>query len=855
MSQHRYDAKDPKYRILYNHFNQPGHDRCLTMKVRIIEKIYHHTNSPILSTPYRTDRELFWIKELGTAMPYGCNDNIKGVGNLSSPGCNEINVMSLFNTIPRTKRSHGHKRIQHPNVKKSSKPRTLEDTFNDLLSNIQKPLGIHHIRTILFSLPVNYLKDLRDFGLDKGGVDPFSPKYRLSSIICDVASFRLFKPVRSEPLHDNNRKFLHIPFANKGIDAINISNILNRKEVVKEIPPYFKNQSVPIVSYSYTNSIGRKIFNYKEALQDINIEEYLKNPLTCDCSHSPFQYNPSGHVITGDLNIIQHENLRKVISHGPKFREPQHINWKHNFKIIMDAVEDYARRWIKREVDQDPELESLSDWVRTIRSLVQGRIHKLKNCVNSRPKFVFKDQEAVKCLSSLHDKYVIVPVDKASNNIVFVCKSYYFECLIKELGINNNTSSNTTYKPTSFDKDEILANHRSFMTSLNIPSGKESEDLPYLYWIPKLHKTPYKERYIAGSSTCSTKELSIHLTKILSAVKEGQQKYCETVYSRSGINHMWILKNSKDLLDNLKSRSFSQVSSIKTFDFSTLYTTLPHDKLKTRLKETIHKAFSHRNYGSKSVVLGYNSTYFSNKIHKGKTCYSEEQVISMLEFLIDNIFVSFGGTLFQQVVGIPMGTNCAPLLADLFLYSYESEFLQKLVKDKKIHEARAFNFTYRYIDDVLSINNSRFAEFLPLIYPPELEVKETTDTASSASFLDLYLEFDDSGQLSTKIYDKRDDFNFKIINFPNMCSNIPASPAYGVYISQLIRYARASSNYSDFLKRHLHLRNRLLDQGYKKIRLIRSLKKFIFRYQYLVEIYSVSAEKIISDAFSYSENV
>jgi hypothetical protein len=106
---------------------------------------------------------------------------------------------------------------------------------------------------------------------------------------------------------------------------------------------------------------------------------------------------------------------------------------------------------------------------------------------------------------------------------------------------------------------------------------------------------------------------------------------------------MWTLKNSKDLLDNLKSRSFSHVSSVKTFDFSTLYTTLPHDKLKPRLKETIHKAFSHRNDGSIFVVLGYNSTYFSNKIQKDKTCYSEEQVISMLEFLIDNIFVSFGG--------------------------------------------------------------------------------------------------------------------------------------------------------------------------------------------------------------------
>ena len=88
-----------------------------------------------------------------------------------------------------------------------------------------------------------------------------------------------------------------------------------------------------------------------------------------------------------------------------------------------------------------------------------------------------------------------------------------------------------------------------------------------------------------------------------------------------------------------------------------------------------------------------------------------------------------------------------------------------------------------------------------------------------------------------------------------MFSNIPASPTYGVYISQLIRYPRASSNYSEFLKPYLHLRNRLLDQGYNKIRLIRTLKRFIFRYQDLVEIYSVSAETMISDAFSYSENV
>ena len=73
----------------------------------------------------------------------------------------------------------------------------------------------------------------------------------------------------------------------------------------------------------------------------------------------------------------------------------------------------------------------------------------------------------------------------------------------------------------------------------------------------------------------------------------------------------------------------------------------------------------------------------------------------MLEFLIDNTFVIFGGRVFQQTVGIPMGTNCAHLLADLFLYSYEVDFIQEFLKKNEKKLARSFNFTFRYIDDVL----------------------------------------------------------------------------------------------------------------------------------------------------------
>ena len=66
-------------------------------------------------------------------------------------------------------------------------------------------------------------------------------------------------------------------------------------------------------------------------------------------SCSPFIYNPTGHVATGDLKIINNTSLREVFAKGPKYRKPKSINWKHNFKILMDSVEDYARQWEKRE--------------------------------------------------------------------------------------------------------------------------------------------------------------------------------------------------------------------------------------------------------------------------------------------------------------------------------------------------------------------------------------------------------------------------------------------------------------------------------------------------------------------------
>ena len=133
------------------------------------------------------------------------------------------------------------------------------------------------------------------------------------------------------------------------------------------------------------------------------------------------------------------------------------------------------------------------------------------------------------------------------------------------------------------------------------------------------------------------------------------------------------------------------------------------------------------------------------------------------------------------------------------------------------------------------------------MYPPELEIKDTTQSNTSASYLDFLLLIDRDGQLRTSLYDQRDDFNFHITNFPFLSSNISSSPAFGVYISQLIRYARACCSYVCFILRAVRLSNKLLGQGYVKERLKSSLRKFYGRYGDLTKQYEVPLSGMLHD--------
>ena len=340
MNGHRSAIKKGGQSLLHRHFHQPDHS-VDDMRVQILEKVYHSSENPTLLTSLRRTRELFWIKELGTAKPYGFNDQIKGVGTLSSISCKKTNIYSLFNKQPIRKRSHGKR---HYN-KRTPQPDATTSTLVDLVDMIEKPEGVHNINTKLFSISFPQLRSLQKLALESTNFDYSSAEYRVIAIILDIANYRLFRPVRSDVPAEKPKHFLKIKFLNKAVDAINLPALLRSTSVTDKIPVYFRDKEPPIVSYEYTSTVASKLFNFAPTLSNLNVSEYLSNSQTSQCKKSKFCYEPHGHVITGDLRVIENAKLRELVAKGPKYREPNRVNWKATETMFLESIDLYAKNW------------------------------------------------------------------------------------------------------------------------------------------------------------------------------------------------------------------------------------------------------------------------------------------------------------------------------------------------------------------------------------------------------------------------------------------------------------------------------------------------------------------------------
>ena len=197
-----------------------------------------------------------------------------------------------------------------------------------------------------------------------------------------------------------------------------------------------------------------------------------------------------------------------------------------------------------------------------------------------------------------------------------------------------------------------------------------------------------------------------------------------------------------------------------------------------------------------------------------------------------------------------MGTNCAPLVADLFLYCYERDFMLSLSPSTQSDVIDAFNNTSRYLDDILNIDNPFFAHLVHSIYPRELTLNKANSTDTVVSFLDLHLSVVNDN-IIIKIYDKRDDFNFNIVNYPQLDGDVPRTTSYGVYISQLIRFGRACSDVTEFNIRNKHITSKLLQQGFRYHKLRINFAKFYKRNGDLVEKYNTNLKTLLQQGITH----
>ena len=214
-----------------------------------------------------------------------------------------------------------------------------------------------------------------------------------------------------------------------------------------------------------------------------------------------------------------------------------------------------------------------------------------------------------------------------------------------------------------------------------------------------------------------------------------------------------------------------------------------------------------------------------------------------LIYLLDNIYIRFGTKLYRQIVGIPMGTNCAPLAADLFLFGYERDFMKSLSNVNQAEIIEAFKSISRYLDDLLNIDNPDFEGMVNRIYPPELQLNKANTSDTEAPFCICICPF------QTELF----HLKFMISAMTFLDGDVPRSISYGVYISQLIQFARVSSHVADFNARNKSLTAKLLQQGYRYHKLRKTFSKFYRRHYELVSKFNVGLKALLHPGLSEPE--
>ena len=608
--------------------------------------------------------------------------------------------------------------------------------------------------------------------------------YLIKDLVIDLLKFKLNNTNWHDIPFKTFRSYLVVDFIHKYVDNLNLSQILHCQELISSFPV---KETYPIISFRYSQTLGSMSFNYVKFAKEMRIEDIEQ--YHCNCNNSIFRDEFHKHIVTGNLDILQDEELVDIFKYGSKFRVIPKLKIDDFITNINNSINEYIH---KMSFKLNINIGQFIEWKSKLMLIVKNKIRNTPNNIPCTTNLrIFKNK-----IKEIQEKFIIVPVDKAGSNFGFVCKKYYAQILSSEVNASD------TFEPFDISSTDLKDLFIKFMKRFNLtPSSK----VPFMYCIPKFHKNPVKFRFITSSCNSINKDISIILNLTLDIL-------FNTIDRESNSN--WIIKNNSRVLETFSYCNDNPVfpgnHMIATFDFSTLYTTLPHDDL---IRCVV--ALYNRYIDSDIEILYKNRKLVINKM----------LFVDILRFCIKNCFVHFNNRFYRQKIGIPMGSNFSPNMANLYLHFYESRFVDRNHNDGR----NRYKYTYRYIDDLLSINNRDIIYDVNAIYPRFLDITNTNnDNYKNGSFLDIDIKVNEN-KFFTKVYDKRREFNFDILGLPSFQSNIPINMTYGIICSQFCRFANICMNIEDFLYNCQLVINKLKYNGFPAWILKKFVKKFRFR--------------------------
>ena len=798
----------------------------------------------------RRKRETEWMRKLRTVYPYGLNDRVDMYNDDNQAfrlNNDDDLVGKVFPSLPRQYQRDPRYRHNNRNGLQNINYETFVREIHQHVTT-DLPNASNYIRISLSSVNKKHSKRIADYINDflnnNSSEFPYIQWYLMA---LDIIECKLFKEPKQTKKRSPPKYKCNITFSNKALDYINLPKILRSNEASSNLPSNFCESDIPMVVYSLNSSIRSKLFNYKRFVEDLDINKFVENTnsVSCCCSKydKSFTNHQYGHIVTGDLNIVNNDKLRKMIKKGPKYREPKQLDFEDAREQITSGLSQFIENLSS---DKGVHKNHFSQWKSTILSLVDNKIELLKNKIRiTSVKSAFSDTLVRQNLNSLKNDFVIVPIDKAANNVAFVCKQFYAFVISKELGVFDqiNLNDNTYQRVTNQTSKDIIEDHKKYQAKFNLKLNNDMNKLPVMYWIPKMHKNPISFRFIIASPTCSIKPLSKDITSIFKLFYKKVERYHNKGRLWSGVKTFWTIQNNSSLINTVnKLNTRKSAKRMSTFDFSTLYTKIPHDKLLHVLSEITDFAFKG---GTRSHVVVYNSgAHWSNSKSTHGRSYSLQQIKSSLQYLLNNCYFQVGTNIFRQVIGIPMGSDPAPFFANLFLFYYESMWL-KSIKNQQYGKARKFGNVFRFIDDLIAINDGgEFEANFKEIYPSELLLKKENTSCTEATFLDLHLSITD-GHIKTKLYDKRDAFNFDIVRFPYKDSTIPSKMFFSTISAEILRICRANTSKEFFVETSKRFIQRMLTQGADPFRIKKVLTKMMNRHSADFLKFSTSGNHLI----------